>query len=177
MRNPRIKFIIAGSLLLMAVAMFRVLAEVKPPVSVTVLGRTNRWWNGTEFRPEDRSHVLAHVSVANRGQRPVKYWAIGSAQKVEYEILRETSQGWKAPGGFRCGTGLTQHTLSPNQEVIFEAVVESDRRIKVEFGYFDDDVMSRVWMRLPSWMQERLPWWSPWRSAVTAPVDFGGTEK
>jgi hypothetical protein len=168
MRTPRPKFIIITVLVLGLAVVAAALVSARPKVSLTVLG-----YSANHFATDSgsRTYVRALVAVTNNGSRPLTYWARDPARFVEYEILRETPQGWKAPTGWRCGTGLMEHTLSPRQGFIFEAIVDSDKRCKVEFTYSDGKTPSRIWQRLPSWLRQRLPWSSPWRTATTEPID------
>ena len=174
MRTPRTKFIISALVLGTAVVTWA-LVDARSPVSLTVLSNTtNRWSDDLAAQFGSRTFVCALIAVTNSSSRSFTYWARGSASFTDYEVLREIPQGWKAPSGFRCGTGLMQHTLSPGQGFTFEAVIESDKRCRVEFTYSDGRTPSRIWQRLPSWLTHRLPWSSPWRTAITDPIDLRG---
>lgn len=178
MRTLPSKLTIIGPLVLGVAVVLCTLVDTKPMVSLTVLGyTTNRWSDDLAQMFGSRTYIEALIAVTNNSSRSFTYSGlIGLPQRVSYEILRETPQGWKAPGGFRCGMGLTRHTLSPGQGFTFEAIVDSDKPCKVEFAYSDGRKPSRIWQRLPSWLSQRLPWSSPWRSATTEPIDLRGPE-
>ena len=166
MHMSRAKFIVAGVFMLGTAAAAWMLMDAKPPVSLTVVSyATNRWPEG---RP---TCVRAMIGVTNNRNRSFTYLGY-SARRVEYEVLSETPEGWKAPLGFRCGAGLMPQTLSPGQGFTFEAIVNADERCKVQFMYSNGTTPSRVWQRLPSWLTQKLPWSSPWRTATTEPIDL-----
>lgn len=176
MGSQSTKFIISA-LVLGAVVLTWPFVDAKPPVSLTVLSyTTNRWPDDFAGVWGSRTYARALVAVTNNSRRSFRYLALGSASSVDYEILGETPQGWKATDGFHCGTGLRQYTLSPGQGFAFEAGVEFGKPCKVEFSYSDSRATSPVWQRLPSWLMERLPWLSPWRTAVTDPIGLRGPQ-
>jgi hypothetical protein len=167
-RIPRPTIIITVLVLIAAAATWALL-HWRSPVSLTVLDcTTNRWSGGLATELGGHSHICATIAVTNKGSQVFTYWARGSC--VDYEVLREGRHGWEAPGLLRCGVGLQQQTLAPGQGIVFEAVGECDKRWKVEFTYSDGRKPNRLWERLPSWLTERLPWASPWRTATTDPI-------
>ncbi len=174
MRTSPFKLITASSLMLGAVVVTWALLVSKPPITLTVLNyTTNRWSDELNAQAGSRTFVCAVIAVTNNSDQKFVYSARGGlARFVEYEILRQTPQGWKAPGGFRCGTGITRHELLPGQGFTFEAVVDSNTPCKVEFGFSNGRQPNQIWYRLPSWLTQRLPWFSPWRTVTTEPIDL-----
>ena len=156
--------IIVSAFLLGAAGIAWMLLNAKPEVSITVLSyATNRW------PTSNPTCVRAVVGITNNSNRSFTYLGY-SARSIQYEVLRETAEGWKAPRGFRCGTGLSLQTLSAGEGFTFEAVVDADQRCKVQFMYSNGTSPSPLWQRLPSWLTQRLPWSSPWRTATTGPI-------
>lgn len=173
MRTSPFKLTVASALMLAAVVVAWVILSSMPPITLTVLNyTTNQWSDELASQVGSRTYVSAVIAVTNNSDQTFTYSARGLSHLVEYEILRQTPQGWKAPGSFRCGTGLTRHALLPRHGFTFEAVVDSNTPCKIEFGYSDGRQPNQIWYRLPSWLTQRVPWFSPWRTATTEPIDL-----
>jgi hypothetical protein len=116
----------------------------------------------------------AHIAATNNSRRSFRYWADDSVNSVLYDILRDTPQGWKALGSFRCGVGLTEHTLLPSKGLTFEAALGSNGRFKIGFTYLDSRTPNGIWRRFPSWVTQRVPWAKPWDTATSDVIDVRG---
>lgn len=158
---------------MLGVAFTFALVGLRPPVSLSILNyATNQWPPELAAQMGAPTYVVVRIATTNNSSQPLEYLAMGSIEFVDYEVLSETPEGWKAPGGFKCGTGLVLHTLRPRQGLIFEAAVPTTNRCRIQFSYSRGRSANPLWRRLPLWLRDKLPWLAPWRDALTEPIDL-----